>query len=103
MTGSKLASNAVTPSKIKNRRVTGADIRKSTITAADVKDGSLLAADFAAGQLPKGDKGDPGVAIFGVVNAAGGVLSQRGVAGVTSTDAGRLHRDDRPARLARAP
>lgn len=88
VTGSKLASNAVTPSKIKNNAVTGTDIRKSTITASDVKDGSLLAADFASGQLPKGDKGDPGVAIFGVVNAAGGVLSQRGVAGVASTDAG---------------
>ena len=88
VTGSKLASNAVTPSKIKNNAVTGTDIRKSTITASDVKDGSLLAADFASGQLPKGDKGDPGVAIFGVVNAAGGVLSQRGVAGVGSTDAG---------------
>ena len=88
VSGSKLASNAVTPSKIKNNAVTGTDIRKSTITASDVKDGSLLAADFASGQLPKGDKGDPGVAIFGVVNAAGGVLSQRGVAGVASTDAG---------------
>jgi hypothetical protein len=88
VTGSKLAVNAVTASKIKNESVSGADMRRSTVTSRNVKDGSLLAADFASGQLPKGDKGDPGVAIFGVVNAAGGVLSQRGVTGVASTDTG---------------
>jgi len=88
VTGSKLAVNAVTASKIKNESVSGADMRRSTVTSRNVKDGSLLAADFASGQLPKGEKGDPGVAIFGVVNAAGGVLSQRGVTGVDNTATG---------------
>jgi len=88
VTGSKLAVNAVTASKIKNESVSGADMRRSTVTSRNVQDGSLLAADFASGQLPKGEKGDPGVAIFGVVNAAGGVLSQRGVTGVDNTATG---------------
>ena len=43
------------------------------------------AVDFAAGQLPKGDKGDPATSIFGVVNALGGLTSQKSLTAISGT------------------
>lgn len=88
VTSPKLALNAVTSGKVRNNSLTGADIRAKSLTSREVKDGSLQALDFAPGQLPKGDKGDPATSLFGAVTAAGALTAQKGVTGITGTDAG---------------
>jgi hypothetical protein len=85
VTGSKVATNAVTASKVKNSALSGSDIRDNSITSADVRTGTLLANDFAPNQLPKGDKGDPATSIFGVVNALGGLTSQKSLTAISGT------------------
>jgi hypothetical protein len=88
VTGSKVAVNAVTASKVKNSALSGADIRDNSIRGADIRSGTLEASDFAPGQLPKGDKGDPATAIYGVVTAAGTLANGKNVTSLSSTDAG---------------
>ena len=88
VTGSKVATNAVTASKVKNSALSGSDVRDNSITSADIRNGTLAATDFAANQLPKGDKGDkgdPATSIFGVVNSAGGLTSQKNVTAISGT------------------
>ena len=85
VTGSKVATNAVTASKVKNSALSDADIRDNSLRGADVRNGTLEAVDFAAGQLPKGDKGDPATSIFGVVNALGGLTSQKSLTAISGT------------------
>jgi hypothetical protein len=85
VTGSKVAVNAVTASKVKNSALSGSDIRDNSLTSAEIRAGTLLASDFAANQLPKGDKGDPATSIFGVVNALGGLTSQKSITAISGT------------------
>jgi hypothetical protein len=85
VTGSKVATNAVTAAKVKNSALSGADIRDNSLRGADVRNGTLEAVDFAAGQLPKGDKGDPATSILGIVNALGGLTSQKSLTAISGT------------------
>ncbi|HEX2233039.1 MAG TPA: hypothetical protein VHG69_06700 [Thermoleophilaceae bacterium] len=67
VTSKNVPKNALTGADIK--KLTGADVTNNSLTGADVKNlgsgdisnGRLLAEDFKAGELPKGDKGDPGL------------------------------------------